>query len=69
MVRLAELRVRGLRTLADVMLDLGGLTVLIGDNGSGKSSVLEALRIAWLAGRSGFVEELSRQPHAGVRDA
>lgn len=45
--RLVEMmRIRGLRTLADVTLPLRGLTVLIGDNGSGKSSILEAFRIA-----------------------
>jgi predicted ATPase len=42
--RITEIHVRGMRTLADVKLSLGGLTVLIGDNGSGKSSLIEALR-------------------------
>ncbi len=31
--------------MQDVTLDLGGLTVLIGDNGTGKSSILEACEI------------------------
>jgi predicted ATPase len=43
--RIVELRVSGMRSLADVRLPLGGLTVLIGDNGTGKSTVLEALEI------------------------
>jgi predicted ATPase len=43
--RITQLRISGLRTLADVKLDLRGLTVLIGDNGTGKSSILEALEI------------------------
>jgi predicted ATPase len=59
--RLVEARIRGLRTLADVTLRLGGLTVLIGDNGAGKSSILEALRIASLLVRPNFVEVLGGQ--------
>jgi predicted ATPase len=39
--RITELRVQGVRTLADVRLRLDGLTVLIGDNGSGKSTLIE----------------------------
>lgn len=65
MARLAELRIRGLRTLADVILPLGGLTVLIGDNGTGKSSLLEALRIAQLIGRGNFIDALSREHMLG----
>lgn len=61
MARLVEARIRGLRTLADVTLQLGGLTVLIGDNGAGKSSILEALRIASLLVRPNFVEVLGGQ--------
>lgn len=60
MARLVEARIRGLRTLADVTLALGGLTVLIGDNGAGKSSILEALRIASLLVRSNFVDVLGQ---------
>jgi predicted ATPase len=59
--RLVEARIRGLRTLADVTLQLGGMTVLIGDNGAGKSSILEALRIAGLVVRPNFVATLSRE--------
>jgi predicted ATPase len=58
--RLVEARIRGLRTLADVTLQLGGLTVLIGDNGAGKSSILEVLRIASLLVRPNFVEVLGQ---------
>lgn len=63
--RLVEMRVRGLRTLADVTLPLEGLTVLIGDNGTGKSSLLEALRIASLVVRPEFVEVLNREHMLG----
>jgi predicted ATPase len=43
--RITELRIAGLRTLADVTLPLDGLTVLIGSNGSGKSSLVEAIEL------------------------
>lgn len=43
--RLASLRIEGFRTLADVTLSLDGLTVLVGENGTGKSTILEALEI------------------------
>lgn len=39
--RITRIHVTGFRSLADVTLDLDGLTVLIGDNGSGKSSLIE----------------------------
>lgn len=39
--RITRIHVKGFRSLADVTLDLDGLTVLIGDNGSGKSSLIE----------------------------
>jgi predicted ATPase len=57
--RLVEMRIRGLRTLADVTLQLGGLTVLIGDNSTGKSSILEALRIARLVAGRDFMGRMS----------
>lgn len=42
-MRLARLRIQGLRCLDDVTLDLGpGLHVLVGANGAGKTSVMEA---------------------------
>jgi len=41
----ASLRIRNFKAIKDTgTLKLGGLTVFIGDNGAGKSSVLEALR-------------------------
>lgn len=56
--RITELRVEGMRALASVRLPLAGLTVLIGDNGSGKSSLLEALELLRKATRPGsFVGE------------
>lgn len=65
MSRLLEIRVRGLRTLADVSLPLGGLTVLVGDNGTGKSTLLEALRIVSLIPSGKLFEELHRSHAIG----
>lgn len=42
---LTSISISGLRTLEQFKLDLGGLTVLIGENGSGKSSVIEAFEL------------------------
>ena len=41
--RITEIHVEGLRTLKDVRLGLDGLTVLIGENGTGKSSLIEEI--------------------------
>ncbi len=65
-LRVRELRIAGLRTLADVRLPLDGLTVLIGDNGSGKSSILEACEILRRAASEDFPRELATV-HGGVR--
>ncbi len=46
--RITRLEIRGMRAIADLTLDTldtRGLTVLLGENGSGKSSVIEALAI------------------------
>lgn len=60
--RIKQIRIRGLRVIEDVTLDLDGLTVLIGDNGSGKSTILEAFEILRLAATPGirFPQDLSR---------
>lgn len=52
--RITQIRIRGLRVIEDVTLDLDGLTVLIGDNGSGKSTILEAFEILRLAAMPGL---------------
>jgi predicted ATPase len=51
--RITELRVQGMRALASVRLPLAGLTVLIGDNGTGKSSLFEALELLRNAAKPG----------------
>ncbi|WP_437682865.1 AAA family ATPase [Sorangium sp. So ce131] len=63
--RIAEIYVKGLRSLADVRLQLDGLTVLIGDNGSGKSSLIEACELLQRAASESFYEDLNKI-HGGV---
>ncbi len=43
--RITKVRFAGLRTAASVELELGGLTVLIGPNGVGKSTLIEGLEL------------------------
>lgn len=44
---LKELTIRGFRSCADVTIPLsGGVTLLVGENNSGKSNVIEALRLS-----------------------
>ena len=50
--RITGIRIKGLRCLEDVHLKPRGLTVLIGENGSGKSSLVEACEILRKAGDS-----------------
>ncbi len=45
MDRITKVWFKNLRTLADVTLDLDGLTVLVGENGTGKSTILEGLAV------------------------
>lgn len=61
---LIEVRVRGMRTLADVRLPLHGLTVLVGENGSGKSTLLEAMELlrAVAEGSAAVAQHFSRVP-------
>ena len=57
---ITALRVEGLRTLADVRLDLRDLTVLIGENDNGKSSLIEACEVLRKAPRADFPKEFRR---------
>lgn len=63
--RITSIRVQGLRSLADVTLNLDGLTVLIGQNGSGKSSLIEVCEILRRMAGENFLDEL-QQIHGGV---
>jgi predicted ATPase len=65
--RLVEIRVQGMRALDDVRLPLGGLTVLIGDNGTGKSTLVEALELLRAAARPGsFLGDQVLVAHGGL---
>lgn len=57
-----------MRAIEDVTLDLSGLTVLVGDNGTGKSTILEALEILHLAAMPvDFVSDVIEKRHGGLR--
>jgi predicted ATPase len=65
--RLVEIRVQGMRALEDVRLRLDGLTVLIGDNGTGKSSLVEAFELTRAAARPGsFIPDQVVAGHSGL---
>ena len=51
-MRIARVRIRNFRGIRSLDLDLGPVTVLIGENNSGKTSVLDAL-ISTPRGHSG----------------
>ncbi|QFG69930.1 AAA family ATPase [Ornithinimicrobium pratense] len=53
--------VSGYRSLRDVLLPLGRLTVVTGANGTGKSSVYRALRLLAACGRGEVVGALARE--------
>lgn len=48
-MRYLQIQVKGYKSLADVTLDLHPLTVMIGPNGCGKTSLLEVFRILQMA--------------------
>lgn len=57
--RLKSLRIRGLRCIDDLELAFDGLTVLVGSNGSGKSSILEALELCRRLASGDFLSSLN----------
>lgn len=62
MPRITRIAVNGLRVLESVELRLSPMTVLIGQNGSGKSSLVEACELLRRAGDARvFVDELYRR--------
>lgn len=63
--RITELRIAGLRTLADIVLPLDGLTVLIGSNGSGKSSLIEGIELLRKLSEPNFCS-LVNEHHGGL---
>ena len=67
--RITEVRIQGMRALADVRLPLGGLTVLIGENGSGKSTIIEALELLRRIAQPGHLDNDLLGPFHGGLDA
>ena len=63
--RIVELRVRNLRSLADVRVQLNELTVGIGTNGSGKSSLVEACVLLKRVASDTFMSEIY-ESHGGA---
>lgn len=57
--RIKALRIRGLRCIAELDLAFDGLTVLVGSNGSGKSSILEALELCRRLASGDFLSSLN----------
>jgi predicted ATPase len=64
-VPITELYIEGLRTIDRIRLRLDGLTVLIGDNGSGKSSIIEACELLRRATTPSFLDDFHRI-HGGL---
>jgi predicted ATPase len=66
--RISRISISGLRVIREASLELGGLTVLIGDNGAGKSTVLEALELLRQAAKPGvsFVSDIVIRKHGGL---
>jgi predicted ATPase len=56
--RITLLEIDGLRTIDHLALPLRGLTVLIGENGSGKSTILEACELLRRASGQQFIREV-----------
>ena len=56
-IRIVEVRVRNFRSLKQVDVNLAPITILIGENNSGKTSFLEALHAAIGLGRRNIVVE------------
>lgn len=64
-MKLTSIEISGMRSIAHAKLDLDGLTVLIGENGSGKSTILEALEILRRCTESNFLSAV-HEIHGGV---
>jgi predicted ATPase len=66
--RITQLRIAGMRCIDSLTLDLRGLAVLIGDNGSGKSTVLEALELLRQAAKPvSYVSDILYRRHGGLQ--
>lgn len=58
---LRTIAVSGYRSLRDVVVPLGGLTVVTGANGTGKSNLYRALRLLAGAATGGMIEAVARE--------
>jgi len=58
---LTTLAVENYRSLRRIVMPLGGLNVVTGANGSGKSSLYRALRLLADASRNGAIAALARE--------
>ena len=56
-----RLAIAGYRSLRDVVIDLGPLTVVTGPNGSGKSSLYRALRLLSDVAQGRIIASLARR--------
>lgn len=66
--RIAWVRIQNLRPIQDLTLSLEGLQVLIGENGSGKSSLVEAFELLRKAAlQQSFVQD-SLRSHGGLEN-
>jgi predicted ATPase len=66
MDRITRVRIKNVRAIESVDLELGRpVTVLIGENGSGKSTILECLELLRKAAEPGFMAQLYAQ-HRGM---
>jgi predicted ATPase len=57
MDRITRLRIENLRSIESLDLEITPMTVLIGENGSGKSTIIEALELLRRAADPGFVPQ------------
>jgi predicted ATPase len=65
--RITQLSIGGMRCIDKLRFDLGGFTVLIGENGAGKSTIVEAAELLRkVATTAPFIDKLY-QPHDGTR--
>ncbi|MBN2498312.1 MAG: AAA family ATPase [Deltaproteobacteria bacterium] len=62
--RISEIRVAGMRSIERLVIHIDGLAVLLGENGSGKSTIVEACELLRRSHRSGFLDAFHRL-HAG----
>jgi predicted ATPase len=58
---LQTVAIRGYRSLREVILPLGRLSIITGANGAGKSSVYRALRLLADCGRGEVIGSLARE--------